>query len=363
MKRIRRILLVCFTILLVSVQAGKPIKVVVLDAGHGGEDPGAIGITGVNEKTINLAIVLKLGKLIEQQYPDIKVIYTRKTDVFVKLNRRAQIANEQHADVFISIHCNSATSASSYGTETFVMGMDKSAANLELAQKENASILLESNTKENYGDFDPNSPEAYIIFSLYQNAYLTQSLSLASNIQSELKNTLSRVDRGVKQAPLLVLWKTTMPSILVEAGFLSNKTEESYLNSEKGQNELATAIFVAFCKMVDDNAEKSVTINNDTTTDKIEKKSKVTYKVQFMTLNRKLTANDPALKGLPDIDVVKVNENTYIYSAGKASTYDEILSVKEIVKKCGYADAFITAFDMNNNRISITEAKKLEIEK
>ncbi len=373
---------------------GKPVKVVVLDAGHGGNDPGAIGISGVNEKDINLKLVLMVGKMLEVNYPDIKVIYTRKTDVFIPLNRRAQIANEQHADFFMSIHCNSAPSASSYGTETFVMGMDKSAANLAVAQKENASILLESNTKENYGDFDPTSPEAYIIFSLYQNVYLDQSLTVASAIQSQFKNVLHRHDRGVKQAPLLVLWRTAMPSILVEAGFLSNKEEEAYLNSAKGQEELAQSMYNGIEKMIKENTPEPVAPVAETKTpastaspatakdDKpatakpatpaknngvpentpykmvIDSAKAVTYKIQYMTMNRVV---DKSITGkIPDTEIVQTGAFTYKYYSGKLYTYKAAYERLEYIRTHGYADAFIVAFDAKGNKISLTDAQKLE---
>lgn len=221
------------------------INTVVIDPGHGGRDPGAVGRHS-REKDITLAISLKLGQYINEHLPDVKVIYTRKTDEFVGLYRRAQIANENHADLFISIHCNSTRSSAAYGTETFVMGLHRSEANLEVARKENASILFEDDYMETYGGFDPHSPEANIIFSLYQNAYLEQSLSFASLVQDQFRDRAMRVDRGVKQAGFLVLYQITMPGVLVEAGFLSNPREEQYLMSETGQAHIASAIFRAF---------------------------------------------------------------------------------------------------------------------
>ena len=239
-------LLLCFIGLMGNSYAGS-IKTVVIDAGHGGHDPGAIGKSNTCEKDINLKLALKVGKLIEENFKDIKVVYTRDKDVFVELRRRTQIANENHADLFISIHCNSAPNNTSNGTETFVMSTNNTTANLAVAQKENAAILLETNYKDNYEGFDPNSVDAYIIFSLYQNAYLNQSIKFASCVQKHFRENLKLPDRGVKQAGFLVLWRTTMPSVLIEAGFLSNLKEESYLASEIGQNEIAQSIFKAFC--------------------------------------------------------------------------------------------------------------------
>ncbi|MDR1459853.1 MAG: N-acetylmuramoyl-L-alanine amidase, partial [Bacteroidales bacterium] len=222
MKKIYAATVLLIHLLLLGVNSPYPaqgqssVKMVVIDAGHGGHDPGAIGITGVKEKDIALTIALKLGAMIEKN-TDVKVIYTRKTDVFVELHQRAQLANANHADIFISIHCNSVeNNSTARGTETYVMGLNKSQENLAIAQKENAAILTEKNYEDNYGGFDPTSPEAYIMFSLYQNAYLKQSISLAAAIQTEFKTVCKLQDRGVKQGALLVLWRSAMPSVLIE---------------------------------------------------------------------------------------------------------------------------------------------------
>lgn len=221
------------------------VKTVIIDAGHGGKDPGTMG-GGIKEKDIALKIALELGRIIRENLPDVKVIYTRSTDVFIGLYERADIANNNNANVFISIHCNATKGASAYGTESWVMGTHKNEANLEVAMKENKVISLEDNYLEKYDGFDPNSPEAHIIFSLFQNAYLSQSLNLAAKIEDQFQNRVGRKSRGVKQAGFLVLWKTSMPSVLIETGFLSNPDERSYLNSKTGQVYLASAIFRAF---------------------------------------------------------------------------------------------------------------------
>ena len=214
-------------------QKGEKIQTIVIDAGHGGKDTGALGKV-TNEKTLNLAVALKFGAYIEENLPDVKVIYTRKKDKFVELSERAAIANRNNADVFISIHCNSTeTPNSASGAETFVMGESKNEKNLAVAKKENAAILLEDNT-DAYDNFNPNSTEAYILFSLSQSLYQSQSLDLAGKVQKQFANK-GRNDRGVQQAGFLVLWKTSMPSILVELGFINNTKEEQFLNSEKGQ--------------------------------------------------------------------------------------------------------------------------------
>jgi N-acetylmuramoyl-L-alanine amidase len=215
---------------------------VVIDAGHGGRDPGAIGSIS-KEKDLTLAVALQVGKYIEELLPDVEVIYTRKTDVAVDLKERPNIANRNKADLFVSIHCNSATNKSAYGTETFVMGTKNFEANFDIVKRENSVIILEENYAENYEGFDPSSPESYMMFNLTQKAFLSNSLSLASKVENDFTNRLQRYSRGVKQAPFYVLWTTSMPSVLIELGFISNPAEERYLNSAQGQSYLASAIF------------------------------------------------------------------------------------------------------------------------
>lgn len=216
------------------------INTVVIDAGHGGHDVGST-YGGAREKDVTLKIALKVGAELEQLMPNIKVIYTRDTDEFIELHERAGIANRKNADLFISIHCNANKKTEVFGTETFSMGLNKSEGNLNVAKLENSVILLEKDYQDQYEGFDPNSPEANIYFSFLQDAFMDQSLMLASKVETQFK-TINRNSRGVKQAPFMVLWRSKMPSILIETGFISNKKERDYLISEDGQNELALAI-------------------------------------------------------------------------------------------------------------------------
>ncbi|MEL6536790.1 MAG: N-acetylmuramoyl-L-alanine amidase [Bacteroidota bacterium] len=220
------------------------VRKVVVDAGHGGKDPGTHGAVA-KEKDIALSIALKLGGLIEENLDDVEVIYTRDDDTFIELDERANIANKNGADLFISIHANYIPAPRTHGTETYVMGLHKEQDNLEAALRENSVILLEEDYEEAYEDFDGQSPESYILFSLYQNAYLENSLLLANKIERQMKDRVKRRSRGVKQAGFIVLYKSTMPSVLVETGFLSNPEEERYLNDDLGQTYIASGIFRA----------------------------------------------------------------------------------------------------------------------
>ncbi len=236
-----------FTIVCANSYAGTgfAIKTVVIDAGHGGKDPGATGPGKTNEKDVALAVALKLGEYIKANFPDVNVIYTRKTDVFIELHERAEIANKSKADLFIAIHCNSTPTPVAYGTSTYVLGLHRTEANLEVAKRENSVILLEDDRDKNY-DFDPNSPEGHIMMSMKQNAFLDQSIDIASKIEGQFEGGAKRKSLGVKQAGFYVLYKTTMPSILSEIGFISNPTEEKFLASEKGQELIANSLLKAF---------------------------------------------------------------------------------------------------------------------
>jgi len=229
-------------------QSKSAVRTVVIDAGHGGKDPGCIGHgKDIYEKDVALSIALKLGQMLKDSVGDIKIVYTRSTDKFVELWERASIANKNNADVFISIHCNASTSSAAHGAETYVMGLHKNEGNLNVSKRENAAIILEDNYEKNeeYAGFDPNSPEAHIIFSLYQNAFRNQSLQLAGSVQTYIGKKELRKNLGVKEAGFLVLWKTGMPSILVETGFLTNPDDKMYLRSDYGQKQLAHAVMLS----------------------------------------------------------------------------------------------------------------------
>jgi N-acetylmuramoyl-L-alanine amidase len=220
------------------------LRTVVLDAGHGGKDRGCAGVSA-READVALGIILALGRQLQQNMPDVKVIYTRKTNVFVELDERAAIANRNHADLFISVHCN-AGPRQSHGTEVWTMGLHKSTANLDVAQRENSVILQEKNYQSRYDGFDPRSPQSHILFSLFQSAYITNSLRFAQRIDRQLRTSVKRPSRGVKQAGFIVLWKSTMPSVLIESGFLTNPAEERYLNDKANQSYMAAGIYRAF---------------------------------------------------------------------------------------------------------------------
>jgi N-acetylmuramoyl-L-alanine amidase len=230
---------------LFSFQKNFKLRTVVIDAGHGGKDPGTLG-KFTREKDIVLNIALKTGHYIQQNIPDVKVLYTRETDKYVDFQLRADVANKNKADLFISIHANSIVGAHAYGTETFIMGLHKDNSNFEVAKRENSVILMDENYKEKYENFDPNSPESYILFSLNQSAYQENSLRFAQKVEDQFKNRVGRSSRGVKQAGFLVLWMTTTPSVLIETGFLSNDKEEAFLATDNGQNLIASGIYRAF---------------------------------------------------------------------------------------------------------------------
>lgn len=338
--------------------------VVVLDAGHGGHDPGNLG-NGYKEKDIALNIVLKIGEELERN-PNIKVIYTRKTDVFVDLFVRGKIANEANADLFVSVHCNSHNS-DAHGTETFVLGIHRNQTNFEVAKKENAVILLEEDYKKNYGGFDPNSPEATISILLGQEEYLDQSIMLASLIQDNFTNKLKRVNRGVKQAGFIVLHQTVMPSVLIETGFLTYKSEGAYLNSKKGQNDMVSSIIDAILSykksleqnLVDDIYNNSTLENiteNEQVTPEISYDSSVVYKVQIAASSKKIALKSYNFNGLDNISIESIG-NLYRYFYGETSNYNEAIKLQNEAKQKGYKTCFVVAYK-NGEKISLTELTK-----
>ena len=332
-------------------KSGK-ITTVVIDAGHGGKDPGAIGKHS-KEKDIVLKIALKTGQYIEEYLKDVKVIYTRKTDRFVELYKRAEIANKNNADVFISIHCNAIHSGGTYGSETYIMGLHKENANLNVAMMENASILLEENEDDYYEGFDVNTPESYITLALKKDNFMEQSLIIADNVQKQFKNRVGRKDRGVKQAGFLVLWRTTMPGVLIELGFLSNPTEERFLNSEEGQVYMASAIYRAF-KEYKLAYEKE---NAVAEAPKSESKLNAEFRIQFFTSPNELSLNDPKFKVIKNVSSYYHN-GLYKYTSGHYTSDSEAENHLSEIRSKGFKDAFIVAFN-KNERISISEAKQL----
>lgn len=374
---------------------GKTFKVVI-DAGHGGKDPGCLG-ANTKEKDIVLSVALKTGKLISDNCPNVKVIYTRSTDVFVELYRRAQIANENHADLFISIHCNANDNHSANGIETFVMGLHRSEANQAVARAENSAMLKEANYRDNYDGFDPTSPEAAIAFSLYSSAYLQNSILLADKVQKNLVGTMNLSDRGVKQAGFWVLYKVSMPSILIEMGFLSNLNDEKYLNNDKNRSAVAESIYKAFAayytqvtgnkvnvtsvnsrdntneqtnttigngnnsnNTLDNQPDKETNAQENPVTNPSAKSDEIRFRVQFMALPDKIPATDKRLKDIPEQRCYFEN-NLWKYTAGNE---DNLQSAKEILSqiKGKYPDAFIIAFK-GEEKIPVSEAVKLQKKK
>jgi N-acetylmuramoyl-L-alanine amidase len=332
------------------------VRKVVIDAGHCGKDPGAMG-KNTREKDIALAIALKTGEYIEKNLPDVEVIYTRKTDVFIELHKRAQIANDSKADMFISIHCNANNSSSPNGTETYVMGLHKSKANLEVAKLENAALLKEEDYADMYDGFDPNRDEDYITLTLFQNAYLENSLTLASKVQDQFRERAKLKDRGVWQAGFWVLYKTAMPGILIETGFLSNANDERYLRSKDGQSYIASAIYRAFKEyklMFEDpsnRAQIAIPDNNNNFQD-----HEIRFRVQFASSSKKKSIEK--FKDIQDVKVYRHN-GAYKYTSGDESSYEAAIRLQNQLRlNKKYRDAFIVAFN-NGERIDLDEARKL----
>jgi N-acetylmuramoyl-L-alanine amidase len=340
----------------VPANAVKSSFVLVLDAGHGGKDPGAVGSKG-KEKNINLAVALLTGKYISEKHPDVKVIYTRKTDVFIGLNERANVANKSNADLFISIHTNASTSKRPRGPEVYTFGISRTQENLEVAQRENAVILLEDNYEEKYEGFDPTSAESYIMFEFIQNKFVEQSIDFASMVQNRLETCVKWKGYGVKQAQYLVLRKSSMPRILVELDFITNVEAEKILLSDAGQKKYAKAICDAFTqyKTNYDRKNKATKKTSGNTTGAAgspgksgdSRKKEVVYKVQILASARKLEANSPLLKGYK-ADYY-VDKGLYKYTVGNSARPEEIKKVRASLLK-DFKGAFIVTFE-NDERV------------
>jgi len=340
------------------------VSKIVIDAGHGGKDPGTVGKISF-EKDITLAIAKKVGNLIAQNMEDVKVIYTRTDDTFIPLEERSAIANKEGADLFISIHCNAISNKNISGAETYVMGLHRSSENLDVAMRENAVITYEDEYHEKYEGYDPNSAESFIIFTMLQNAFLEQSLDFATIIQTDLKERAKLTDRGVRQAGFLVLWKTSMPSVLIEVGYLSNPKEEQFLNSSEGQELIASSIYRAvknYKQKVDAiaNAQQAPAKSDSTKTEKTENKTtppitgnSIEFKVQIASSQIPITNTSPQFKSIEDIDTIKVN-GVYKYLTGSSQSYSEALEYCKIVKQ-KFPDAFVVALE-NGKMIPLKKA-------
>ena len=353
-----RILFIFLLTAFTHIQSQNSEFVIVLDAGHGGKDPGKHTKHGYQEKGIALDVVLKVGNELEKQQ-GVKVIYTRKKDTFVTLRGRAAIANKADADLFISVHCN-AHNSDAYGAETYVLGLHANSANFNVAKQENEVIFLEDDYETHYEGFDPNSPESLIGLTLMQEDYLDQSIQLARNVQDNFIYNLKRKDRGVKQAGFWVLHNTYMPSILIETGFITNKKEGDYLNSTNGKSQMAKAISTAVLKYKDGlNGITNPPIIESTdvsTNTESQVYQDVSFRVQIAASNRKLKTKAYNFKGLEEISREKVN-NLYKYYYGESSDFNKIKSQKEEAKSKGYSNCFIVAFK-NGIKISLDEALK-----
>lgn len=352
---------------------------VTLDAGHGGRDFGAV-YSGHIEKNIALAVVNKVGAILEQT-SGFDVNYTRKTDVFIDLIERANIANRADSHIFVSIHCNANKNTVAEGTETYVMGMSKNASNLEAAKKENAVITMEKDYKQKYEGFDPSSPESMIGMTLMQEEYLENSIALASKVQDIFTNDLKKRNRGVKQAPFMVLHKAYMPRVLIEMGFISNPKDGAYLDSEAGQNEIARAIADAiisykkeyFGSGVADNASNrpSQRVPKQAPATPVEtqqavvetpaksnaSESGVIFKVQIAASGTKLDLTPSNFKGLDEISVITDGGNLYKYMYGQTSDYNVARQKVSEARAKGFESAYLVAFK-DGKKITVQEALK-----
>lgn len=351
------------------------IDKIVIDAGHGGKDPGALGGHS-REKDITLAVSLKLGEYIKEYLPDVEVFYTRDDDNFVPLVERGNFANKHKADFFISIHINSFPKPNVKGSEVYVLGLHKTEENLNVAKRENAVILMEEDYKDNYGGFDPNKPESHILLSMFQNAYMDQSIKYAQMLETEFKTRAMRPTRGIKQAGFVVLHQTTMPSVLVELGFLTNQEEERYLLSDNGQSYLASAMFRSFRDYKERLEKRSLDEivtdpeahpesrepetnfdNNNSTTD--QSNIQIVYKVQFCASRNNLEEDDERLLNIEKYEIEKTENGFLRYLSGNFTDYNNAIAYRDKVRKNGNKDAYVTAYK-SGKRISVQQALKAQ---
>ena len=395
-KRLINILICCLFVLPLSAQQGsktaqkaaqKKAFTVVIDAGHGGHDPGAMGKL-TQEKKLNLEVSQRLEQQIKLHHPDVKVVMTRKNDVFLTLQQRADIVNKNNADLFICIHTNAAENRNVTGTETFVLGVDKMQSNLDVAMRENAVMLLEDDYQTTYEGFDPNSVDSYIMFELMQDQYIDQSLNFATLVQHQFTD-IGRSDRGVRQAGFWVLHKSACPSVLIEMGFISNINEEKYLASDKGKEDITNSIYQAFEQYksaydrkhgivkasqaeskpaevkadkpaeakADKPAEAKATKPEEAAKPAEAKADKPVYKVQIFSTLKPVPAGDPTFRGLKNCQCTK-DGKFYKYTYGEDADYQTILDIQQELKT-KFKDCFIVAF-LGNKQIPVKEALQMK---
>lgn len=336
-----------------GVDPPKGIRTVVIDAGHGGKDPGAVGKRG-KEKDIALAIALKLGKYIEENIPDVKVIYTRKTDMYPKLIERANIANEAEADLFISIHVNALPSKpKTQGTMTLVLGQHRLEENFDVAVRENSVILLEEDYETVYENFDPTSAESYIMFSLMQKTYFKQSIEFGDYVQDQFRERANRKDHGVREQGLLVLAQTSMPGVLIETGFITNEEEEKYLLTQYGQEIIASAIYRGFKEYkeeIDRRSNLTVVVENEAANAEVSKKQdkprapsadRIIFSIQLASSKNKIATEPSSFKGYKEVRVIQ-DGRWYKYMVGTETSYHAALERCKLIKS-DFPDAFVVA--------------------